>query len=99
MWRWFRGFRVSADRRGVAWLPRLVRWRRAAAALPWAELAAASALVVGWLLVTWAVASLLGVWQVYPLSAGLFALSMFGWRYLYVMAREGLYTLTRGSGR
>lgn len=63
--------------------------------LPWAELAAGVALVAGWLLVTWALASMLRTWQVWPLSAGLALLSLFGWRVLRVIALDGLYALTR----
>ena len=69
------------------------------ATLPWAEIAAALALLVGWSLITWAIASFSRTWQVWPLSAGLFLLSLFGWKYFGVMARDGLYTLTREPKR
>lgn len=61
---------------------------------PWAETAAALLLLSGWALVTWGLALLLTP-KVWPLSAGLLLLSLFGWRFLYVIAREGLYRLTR----
>lgn len=67
--------------------------------LPWAEVCVAASLVAGWMLVTWAIASFSRTWQVWPLSAGLFLLSLFGWRYLWVMSRDGLYTLTREPKR
>lgn len=67
--------------------------------LPWPEIGAAAALLVGWSLVTWAIASVARTWQVWPLSGGVFLLSLFGWRYLYVMARDGLYALTREPPR
>lgn len=73
---------------------RLQRARVALAAWPWAELAAALALLAGWTLLTWGVAALT-VWQVWPISAGLFLVSLFGWRFFYTMARDGLYALTR----
>lgn len=74
---------------------RLAVARARVAQLPWAELAAATALVAGWTLLTWAIASFTRTWQVWPASGGLFLLSLFGWRYFGVMARDGLYTLTR----
>lgn len=69
------------------------------ATLPWAEIAAALSLVVGWTLITWAIASFSHTWQVWPLSAGVFLMSLFGWKYFGVMARDGLYALTREPKR
>ena len=69
-------------RAGAAWL-----------AAKRAELATAAAFLGGWALVTWAVASLT-VWQVWPLSGGVFLLSLGGWRLLWRMACDGLYALT-----
>lgn len=59
-----------------------------------AALLAALALLTGWALLTWGVASLL-VWQVWPISAGLLLVSIFGWRLFGRIAVEGLYSLTR----
>ena len=50
----------------------------------------ALAILVGWVLVTWGVASLL-VWQVWPLSGGLFLLSLAGWEHLRDLFGEGVY--------
>lgn len=61
---------------------------------PWAEVLAALLLVAGWALVTWGVV-LFTTPKVWALSTGIFLLSLFGWRFLYVIAREGLYRLTR----
>lgn len=74
---------------------RLAVVRAALRTVPWAELAAALALIGGWTLLTWALASFTRTWQVWPASGGLFLMSLFGWRYFGVMARDGLYTLTR----
>lgn len=78
---------------------RLAAVRERAARLPWPELGAAMALLAGWSLLSWAIASLTRTWEVWPISAGIFLLSLFGWRYLYVMARDGLYALTREPPR
>lgn len=59
-----------------------------------AEIAVSLAILSGWALVTWAVASLL-VWQVWPLSGGLFLLSLAGVKLLRRIAADGLYDLTR----
>jgi hypothetical protein len=69
------------------------------AALPWPEISAALALLAGWSLITWSIASFSRTWQVWPLSAGLLLLSLFGWRFFYTMARDGLYALTREPKR
>ena len=55
----------------------------------------------GWGLLTDALAEWLGgaVWQV---SLGLLCLSLFGWRFAYIIATQGIYTLLkskRGSER
>jgi hypothetical protein len=59
-----------------------------------AELGAAVLLLAGWTLITAGVAQFIhrSPWL---LSAGLFALTMFGWRFLYTIGRDGLYSLTR----
>lgn len=59
------------------------------------EIISGLVLFAGWALLTWGVASLL-VWQVWPISGGLLLISVFGWKMLYIVAREGLYALTRG---
>lgn len=59
-----------------------------------AELLTAAAFLVGWALVTWAVALYLGpiIWLI---SAGLLLISLGGWELLVLILRKGLYTLTR----
>lgn len=59
-----------------------------------AELLLAAAIVAGWGLLTWAVASLIG-WRAWPVAGGLLLLSGAGWRLLFNIARDGLYALTR----
>lgn len=61
---------------------------------PLAEVLTGLAFLVGWCLVTFAVASLT-VPQVWPLSIGLLLLSAGGWRMLVGLATDGLYALTR----
>lgn len=61
-----------------------------------AELLTSASFVAGWALLTWGIAELL-VWQVWPLSAGLFFLSLGGWKLLWTLATEGLYALSRTS--
>ena len=58
--------------------------------------AAALAGLGGWILLTLAVGDFLGV-RLWTLSAGLLLFSLFGWRFAYVIARDGLYTLSRKS--
>ena len=60
-----------------------------------AELLSSLAGVVGWFLVTLAVAELLPRRVVYLASSGIFLLSLFGWGFLLEIARRGLYALTR----
>ena len=54
----------------------------------------ASAILLGWGLLTWGLIALAHVWQLWPLSAGLLVLSLCGWRLLAVIAWQGLYTLS-----
>jgi hypothetical protein len=54
----------------------------------------ALAIVAGWTFVTWGIADLL-VPEVWPLSAGLFLLSLAGWGHLRVLFTGGVYTLSR----
>ena len=63
-----------------------------------AEACVTLAIVAGWMLVTYGVAAVL--WAplrpaVWPVSAGLFLLSLAGWRFLGRLAGYGLYALTR----
>jgi hypothetical protein len=62
------------------------------------ELAQGALLLGGWTLLTAGVAALVprSPWLV---SAGLFALTLFGWRFLYLLGRDGLYALTRKAPR
>jgi hypothetical protein len=63
-----------------------------------AEILTAMAWLLGWALVTWGGGSIVrgeyeaAVWRV---SLGLILVSLGGWRLLYVVVRDGLYTLTR----
>lgn len=51
--------------------------------------------VVGWSLVTSAVALVLPPAIVWRLSGGVFCLTLFGWGFLAEIGRKGLYALTR----
>lgn len=62
-----------------------------------AELLHNGAIVFGWTLVTWGVATLIDVWQVWPISGGLLLLSLAGWGHLRVLFSAGIYALTRRS--
>lgn len=77
---------------------RRVQGVRYALAQAFPELLAAIALLSGWALLTWGVASLL-VWQVWPISAGLLLLALFGFGFLGTIAREGLYLLSKRGAR
>jgi hypothetical protein len=59
-----------------------------------AEILTTFAMLGGWALVTLGVA-LLTTWKVWPISGGLLLLSCGGWRLLWAIASDGLYTLTR----
>jgi hypothetical protein len=81
---------------GTAWrwlLLRLARWFAPVWAVR-AEIGAALLLIAGWTLLTAGIAQLLhrSPWL---FSAGLFAMTLFGWKYLYTIGRDGLYALTR----
>ncbi len=52
------------------------------------------AILTGWVLVTWGLASLL-VWEVWAISGGLFLLSAAGWKHLRALFGEGLYALSQ----
>lgn len=59
-----------------------------------AELAVSGCLIGGWSLITHAIAQLLPHAPVWRLSAGLFLLSLTGWKFLFVtVAWRGLYAL------
>lgn len=60
-----------------------------------AEVLAALSLVLGWLLLTSAIAEFAPRRFVWLVSGGLFSLSCFGWGPLFVLARFGLYHATR----
>ncbi len=60
----------------------------------WPEALQAVAIVVGWALVTFGLASLWR-WELWPLSFGVLTLSIVGWRYLGEIFWKGLYTLSR----
>lgn len=59
-----------------------------------AEILTTAAMLGGWALVTWGIA-LLTTWKAWPISAGLLLLSCGGWKLLWVIVSDGLYTLTR----
>lgn len=67
-----------------------------------AELVVIASLVVGWALLTHGIAAIIwrplraGVW---PISAGLALLSLFGWKMLGGLAWGGLYPLIREDKR
>lgn len=63
-----------------------------------AEILHALAIGGGWALVTWGVAALL-VPEVWPISGGLFLLSLAGWGHLRTLFTRGVYTLTRTPPR
>lgn len=73
------------------------RVRTIVARWPWAEVGAAAALLAGWALITWAIAELAPARIVWRVSAGLFLLSLFGFRLFLIIARDGLYALTRSK--
>lgn len=58
------------------------------------ELAIVALFLVGWALLTDAVAALLPHAPIWRLSGGVFCLSLFGWGFLLEIARKGLYKLT-----
>lgn len=59
------------------------------------------AILFGWTSLTLGIAALAGAHAraVYFLSAGLFLLSLAGWRLLWTLAADGLYLLTRKKPR
>jgi hypothetical protein len=62
--------------------------------LPWAAIGHASAIVLGWALLTAGIAALL-VPEVWLISGGLLLLSLAGWGHLRILFAAGLYTLSR----
>ena len=76
---------------------RLRTWSRAALrwlAPRWAALATGATGLLAWACLTSAAAIAFGgvTWRV---SVGLLCLSLFGWKFAFVIARDGVYTLTR----
>lgn len=65
------------------------------AAAPWAELGAGALFLVGWASLTAGVVGLVGRRELWWISGGLLALSLFGWRVALVIARDGLYALSQ----
>lgn len=64
----------------------------------WPEALQVLAILSGWGLVTFGVASLL-VWQVWPISLGLFLLSIVGWGHMRMLFGKGLYKLSRSGSK
>lgn len=62
------------------------------------EILTAGALLGGWSLVTLGIALLTSP-LAWLFSGGLLLLSLSGWKLLYVLARDGLYALTRDNKR
>lgn len=60
-----------------------------------AEILDALAIVVGWCALTYGLASVFEMWELYPISLGLFLLSIVGWGHLRKIFTVGLYTLSR----
>jgi hypothetical protein len=63
-----------------------------------AELLTAIAILLGWAFLTSAIAVLARPDVVWRASAGLFLLSLCGWKFLYAILSNGLYKLTRKRG-
>lgn len=66
-----------------------------------AEALLSLAVLIGWTLLTLGIGALVGARArvVYLVSAGLFLLSLAGWKLLYRLAADGLYVLTRKKTR
>lgn len=62
-----------------------------------AELLVSLGLLLGWALVTLALGRIARPDVVWPLSAGVAAFSLCGWKFLLQLLREGLYMLTRDA--
>jgi len=64
-----------------------------------AEMVLSFAILIGWTLLTLGIATIAGARArvVYLISAGVFLLSLAGWKLLYRLAADGLYVLTRKS--
>lgn len=63
-----------------------------------AEALLAGAILLGWAALTAGLARIGAAPIVWRLSLGLLLLSACGWRFLVVLARDGLYALTRARG-
>ena len=87
-------------------MSRATEYLKRAAAQTWkqawknrAEAAFGFALLAGWALVTWPIATLLSP-LVWPFSAGIALLLLVcGWRMLWTIASHGLYSLSKGDGK
>lgn len=60
-----------------------------------AEILVATAAIAGWLAFSSAIAQIAPPGIVWRASVGFLLLSLCGWKFLYTLAREGLYALTR----
>jgi hypothetical protein len=61
-----------------------------------AEILLVTAWLSGWALFTYGIA-LYTSSKVYPISAGLFLLSLVGWKMLWAIVSHGLYALSKGD--
>lgn len=68
-------------------------WKARASVLQWGAIGG------GWALVTRGLAPVVAWWglEPWPLSAGLFLLSLAGWKYLRTLFSAGVYTLRRAK--
>ena len=64
----------------------------------WPEAMQSVAIVTGWSLVTFGIASLWR-WEAWPLSFGVLILSLVGWSHLRHVFGEGLYALSRPDSK
>lgn len=62
-----------------------------------AEILASATGILGWVLITAAVAELLPDRVVWLASAGLFCLSLFGFGFMFEIGKRGLYALSRSK--
>ncbi len=63
--------------------------------LPMREILLVCTWTVGWALLTYGVATAVHRWWVWPISTGLALLGVGGYKLLWIVLREGLYTLTQ----
>jgi hypothetical protein len=91
-----RRFRAAVHRFAAAVLDDLARGYEAGRRTA-PELAFTGAVLAGWALLTTFAAAFAGP-RVWLLSGGLLLLSGCGWKFLYRIARDGLYVLSRREG-